>query len=465
MLAFHTVGLFWPGPYMDSLEQQLQQVQKAIVRGQPDFAGRILNKLRQTHASSSKVWLLSAAWYQSTGDHPAALDALGQAAAMGLSEPAIRNQVADAYMSMQAWPQALKLLQQLDPEAQRQAVAMSRCEWGMGRYQAAIDRLQTYLQDNPEHPEANLSLWQCLERMGQFDESDQQRERCQPWSGHDPVTTIMDNAFLVANGEFDKAAERLATCRTALGNPHPGIERATRLLNQLRHPGSFSDAAAAPPKRSNNPGQARQQALDEAHRQSLEWLRTHDDLRFFASSARLMVHALEQAAETFSADDWYLEFGVFHGRSLNILAQSETGKGLHWHGFDSFEGLPEDWSGNESRGSYSTAGQQPDMPDNVTLHPGWFEDTLPEFIQSNPDGKAAFLHIDCDLYSSTQTVLEGLREHCQPGTVLQFDELIGYPGYREHEWKAWEAFLAEWPAGYRLIGSVFMGRAVAVRLN
>ncbi len=37
----------------------------------------------------------------------------------------------------------------------------------------------------------------------------------------------------------------------------------------------------------------------------------------------------------------YMEFGVFEGKSINYLAS--LNKKVTFHGFDSFEGLPEQW--------------------------------------------------------------------------------------------------------------------------
>ncbi len=450
---------------MDSLQQQLQQAQKAIVRGQLDYAGRILEKLRQTHTSTAKVWLLSAAWFQAVGDAPEALNALQQAATMGLAEPALRTQVIDAYISMQAWSQALRLLKQMDPDGNLFAVSMARCEWGMGDYQTAIKRLHSFVTTTPEHVEANVSLWQCLERFGQFSASDQQRQHCRNWAGTDPITTIMENTFLVADGQLTAAADLIQACQLRLSTAHAGLQRADRLIHQLQNseqPAAIDVQAQGPTNKLNS---ARNQALDDAHQQSMSWLKSHGETPFFASSARLLMHALKTSTAIFTPSDWYLEFGVYYGRSLSVLASSELSQALHWHGFDSFSGLPEDWSEKETKGSYSTDGQVPEMPDNVTLHEGWFNDTLPPFIAQDKQASAAFIHIDCDLFSSTQTALEALRDRCRPGTVIQFDELIGYPGYQQHEWRAWQAFLQQWPQGYRLLGSVFMGRAVAVQLN
>jgi Macrocin-O-methyltransferase (TylF) len=81
----------------------------------------------------------------------------------------------------------------------------------------------------------------------------------------------------------------------------------------------------------------------------------------------------------------------------------------------------------------------PKVPANVTLVKGWFEDTLPKFLAKNP-GPVAFLHVDCDLYSSTSCVFGFLSDRLVPGTVILFDELLGYPGWQQGEWKA----LREW---------------------
>ena len=61
-------------------------------------------------------------------------------------------------------------------------------------------------------------------------------------------------------------------------------------------------------------------------------------------------------------------------------------------------------------------------------------------------GVLSFVNIDCDLYSSTVTVLENIE--VEPGTIIVFDEYHGYPNYKEHERKAYY----EWSerTGYKL---------------
>jgi Tfp pilus assembly protein PilF len=155
-----------------------------------------------------------------------------------------------------------------------------------------------------------------------------------------------------------------------------------------------------------------------------------------------------------------LEFGVRHGTSIRQIAALA---GQQVHGFDSFEGLPEVWH-HEPKGSYTTKGEIPGVPDNVTLHAGWFDDTLPGFLQQHRD-PVRLLNIDCDIYSSTKTVLELLAPQIVPGSVIVFDEYIGNAHWREDEFKAFQEAVASngWSYEY-LCFSVFT-KQVAVRIS
>ncbi len=75
------------------------------------------------------------------------------------------------------------------------------------------------------------------------------------------------------------------------------------------------------------------------------------------------------------------------------------------------------------------------------LSPGLFEDTLPAFLADN-DEPIAFVHVDCDLYSSTKTVLDLTADRLAPEAVLVFDEFFNYPGWQQHEYRAWTEFIA-----------------------
>jgi hypothetical protein len=108
-------------------------------------------------------------------------------------------------------------------------------------------------------------------------------------------------------------------------------------------------------------------------------------------------------------------------------------------GFDSFDGLPEDWSGwVQKKGAFGGEGI-PEVRDNVKLIRGWFDESLPGFVADNPQD-LAFAHIDSDLYSSAKTVLEGLASRIKPGTVIVFNEYFNYPSWQQHEFKAFQEF-------------------------
>jgi predicted O-methyltransferase YrrM len=154
--------------------------------------------------------------------------------------------------------------------------------------------------------------------------------------------------------------------------------------------------------------------------------------------------ALERAG-----DGLVLEFGVFRGQSVNAIAAALPDRTVH--GFDSFEGLPEAWPGyNVGAQHFDQGGRLPDVADNVELHRGWFEDSLPAFLAGHP-GAVAFVHVDCDLYSSTKTVFDALAERMRPGTVIVFDEYHNFPYWREHEHRAFMEFCAEHDVEYEYI--------------
>jgi hypothetical protein len=152
-------------------------------------------------------------------------------------------------------------------------------------------------------------------------------------------------------------------------------------------------------------------------------------------------HILELAAERAPKDGMVLEFGVWKGRSINMLATMLPNRTIC--GFDSFEGLSEDWAGHSMKakeGKFDQGGKLPEVEKNVTLVKGWIDETLPGFLKEHP-GPIALLHIDTDTYSPCRSVLTLCRERLIPGSLILFDEFLAYPGWKNGEAKAyWEAF-------------------------
>jgi hypothetical protein len=170
---------------------------------------------------------------------------------------------------------------------------------------------------------------------------------------------------------------------------------------------------------------------------------------------------LEYSLKAVKVDGHYLEFGVFTGGTIRFIAKRIGRRQIH--GFDSFEGLPEAWSGFNLGGSaFDVKGKLPRVPGNVRLHKGWFKDTLPPWVKENP-GSVAFIHLDCDLYSATKTIFEQLSRRIVPGTVILFDEYFNYPNWEQHEFKAFQEFVEERGITYTYLG--YARQQVAVRID
>ena len=197
-------------------------------------------------------------------------------------------------------------------------------------------------------------------------------------------------------------------------------------------------------------------------------------LRAAASSADYMVNhmmgaqnlvrrsaLLDFALGECAIEGLVLEFGVYRGASLRAIAERA---GQKVHGFDSFEGLPQDWTYFQKQGRFSLQGEAPviDAP-GVRIHKGWFDRSLPQFLAHHP-GPARFIHVDCDIYSSTRTVLNLLIPRIVSGSVILFDEYLNYPAWEQHEFKAFQEFVAQTGKGYRYLGFASSVCAVAVKM-
>jgi len=133
----------------------------------------------------------------------------------------------------------------------------------------------------------------------------------------------------------------------------------------------------------------------------------------------------------------YLEFGVAHGRSMRYWSKLLKNPASNLNGFDTFEGLPQNWTADAPKGAYSQMGQAPIIDDpRVRFFKGLFQETLPNYIP--PRYEALIINIDCDLYSSTSFVLNCVAPLILPGTLLYFDEFAD----RDHELRAFDDFMS-----------------------
>ena len=150
-------------------------------------------------------------------------------------------------------------------------------------------------------------------------------------------------------------------------------------------------------------------------------------------------------------DGIIVDLGTGKGNKANLIANTVGERKVHT--FDWFKGNPEKWRDGFDVGFNNMGGSVPtNLASNVVVHNGRFRDTLPGFVASAGGQKAALISVDCDTYSSTRTALRILAPLIKDGTVLVFDELLGYPGYEQHEIKAFEELLRENNLSYQVIG-------------
>lgn len=143
-------------------------------------------------------------------------------------------------------------------------------------------------------------------------------------------------------------------------------------------------------------------------------------------------------ALTFNGIDGdYVEFGS-HGGLTFSLAHRESRRHGHaarlWS-FDSFEGLPAQQSDKDEHpewveGAMSTSLEKfhkkcakSGIPrEDYEVVPGFYEDTLPPIAAAESPRNIALAYVDCDLYSSTQTVLAFLEPRLKHGMIVAFDD-------------------------------------------
>ena len=159
---------------------------------------------------------------------------------------------------------------------------------------------------------------------------------------------------------------------------------------------------------------------------------------------------LKQSISYADDEGYWLEFGIHEGETITYTAGCKLGTpNFKIHGFDSFEGLPEDWLQPETghpnlKGHFNLDGEIPNhllSLNNINIVKGWFDKSLPKFLKDNKINKVSFLNIDSDLYSSANTILTLLTSYFKGHCVIHFDEFCNYPGGENGEYKAFSEFL------------------------
>ena len=171
--------------------------------------------------------------------------------------------------------------------------------------------------------------------------------------------------------------------------------------------------------------------------------RTLGDGLFYRVNARERKYRQDFFYNAFKAlsfngiDGDYLEFGC-RGAMTFTLAYHEAVRHGHkavlW-AFDSFQGLPAPrdakdghpkWTKNAmatALGGFHRLCARQGLPrEAYRVVPGFYDDTLPVMTGSEVPQNIALAYIDCDLYSSTRTVLEFLLPRLKHGMIIAFDD-------------------------------------------
>jgi len=147
----------------------------------------------------------------------------------------------------------------------------------------------------------------------------------------------------------------------------------------------------------------------------------------------------------------YLEFGVASGSSFFWWVRKNTHPGSVFRGFDTFEGLPEDWGGFKKG---AMAFDQKEAADTrAEFVKGIFQESLNPFLENNGmlvKSKPKLIHLDADLFSSTLFVLSQLYPYLNAGDILLFDEF----NVANHEFFAYKIFTESFYVKLRCIGGV-----------
>lgn len=159
-----------------------------------------------------------------------------------------------------------------------------------------------------------------------------------------------------------------------------------------------------------------------------------------------IVNSLNLKSESFD----YIEFGVSSGNSFKWWVNNCTNLESRFYGFDTFEGLPENW-GSYKRGDMSA--EIPIIEDNrIEFIKGLFQVSLPLFLQQNKliNRKRKIIHFDADLFSSTLYSLTSMYPYLKSGDILLFDEFA----VPNHEFFAFKLFSDSFGLKTKFLGAV-----------
>lgn len=356
------------------------------------------------------------------------------------------------YLQAGHFPQAITVFKQILALAPNQPDALhllGTIALREGRVEQAVDLISRALKHHQNNPEYYNNFGFALHERGRLDEALKHYRHALALAPNYGNAYFNMHALLLQN-----VPEALA-CLDKVVTFTPGDEEAQWMLAVLLERDDRAESAQKILDQLLRLG-----GLSAARVDAWNTLKQHGGLQLpmMGSMLQTFQHCLSKAPH----EGLVLEFGVRFGNTIRQIAEL-VGPRQAVHGFDSFEGLPEAWH-KEAKGSYSTKGEIPDVPKHVRLHQGWFENTLPTFLEQHP-GNVRFINIDCDIYSSTKTVLDLLAPRIAPGAVIVFDEYIGNEQWREDEFKAFQEAVVRYGWEYEYLCFSLFTKQVAVRIK
>ena len=119
--------------------------------------------------------------------------------------------------------------------------------------------------------------------------------------------------------------------------------------------------------------------------------------------------------------------------------------------FDTFTGLPENWTYSMKKGAFSAGGNIPVIEDSrVKIVKGLFQNSLRPFLKTFTRKNRMFIHLDADLFSSTLYVFTEMDKILSTGDILAFDEFSSITG----EFKAFMDYKVSFNRKFRMISKV-----------
>jgi hypothetical protein len=143
---------------------------------------------------------------------------------------------------------------------------------------------------------------------------------------------------------------------------------------------------------------------------------------------------------------------VASGKSFFWWLRRNEHPGSRFYGFDTFEGLPEDWGGYR-KGDMAHALSELKLEDErAHFVKGTFQETLCGFTAGHQEELKTMpklIHLDADLFSSTLFVLSQLYPFLQKGDLILFDEF----NVANHEFLAYKIFTESFYVRMRPVGA------------